>query len=66
MDLINKYLTEAGDFKEGKFQVYVMKRTEHGETFDEYMIKASGGALRFTVHELGDLVKVVDKIKKMN
>ena len=63
MDLnkVEKYLTEE-TFKEGKFQIHIMKRTEKGKTFGEYIIKASGGALRFTIFEVEDLRKALDRI----
>lgn len=65
MNLVEKYLTEES-FKEGKFTVHVMKRSEGGKTFGEYAIKASGGSLRFTIHEFDDLLKAIEKIKKLN
>lgn len=66
MDLFDKYLTEQEAFKQGKFKVYVMKRTEKGKTQQEFAIKASGGSLRFTIDEWEDLKKVMDKISHLD
>ena len=64
---MDKYLvSEQEAFKLGKFKVYVMKRTEKSKTLQEYIIKASGGALRFTMDELQDLQKAMDKIQHLD
>jgi hypothetical protein len=75
MDLFNsgrkvkmeKYLvSEQEAFKQGKFKVYAMKRTENGKTQQEFVIKASGGQLRFTMDEFQDLQKVLEKITQLD
>ncbi len=66
MNLFDKYLTEQEAFKQGKFKVYVMKRTEKGKTQQEFAIKTGGGSLRFTMDEYQDLQKVMDKITHLD